>query len=96
MTASLVCAGVLGPISQRNYEAYMTTTTGIQTYSNKPIVQMCEQDFGCHRNICWRTCYNKVKKDTSVSWCYTAPDKNVHKYQHDCSGCCECLGPCNS
>lgn len=69
--------------------------------------QLCNREFGCDRNVCWRSCDAgssvHLKNSTHVmqSWCYTTPNQNARKYQqciypHDCSPCWECLGECNS
>lgn len=97
ITASLVCAGVLAPIAQQHYNSYVKSK---HHHSKSTPSKMCEHDFGCDRNVCWRTCHTEKKSET-LSWCYSTPDKSVRKYQqceyaHDCSGCWECLGPCNA
>lgn len=66
--------------------------------------QQCEYDFGCDRNMCWRTCNagSVVREESnSQSWCYTTSTHESHNYQqclysHDCSPCWECLGACHS
>lgn len=66
--------------------------------------QLCEYDFGCDRNLCWRTCgagSDNNGKNDAHSWCYTAAKTESHNYQqciysHDCSPCWECLGACHS
>lgn len=61
-------------------------------------VNNCNKDFGCHKNVCWRTCYARLK-DTTKTWCYTSPIPNNRKYQpctsaEECSACWECLNEC--
>lgn len=106
LTGSFICAGILTPIIHEKYVAPssvkpVAVTTMVQEYlnPNQSRPKKCNHDFGCDRNICWRTCHSSAgKKD---AWCYTAPDIKQHKYQqciyaHDCSPCWECLGPCNA
>lgn len=64
--------------------------------------EICVEDFGCDRNICWRSCDKGLNNhDNSPKWCYTTSKPGSHKYQqciyaHDCSPCWECLGTCHS
>lgn len=57
---------------------------------------LCPNDFGCDRNLCWRTCYHEGNQ---TSWCYTRkPDKRGYVQcieTPDCSPCWECLGHCH-
>lgn len=62
--------------------------------------EMCKGDFGCDRNLCWRSCDRTVGKNGTDSWCYTKakPDSSNYqkcKFPHDCSPCWDCLGVCN-
>lgn len=63
--------------------------------------EMCESDFGCSQNLCWRTCNESDDKNITQSWCYTSPTPNEpHFYQfsysYECSPCWVCLGPCSA
>lgn len=56
----------------------------------------CNQnDFGCNRNMCWRTC--DVETDgNKKKWCYTTTNAINRKIQNcthsfDCSPCWDCL-----
>lgn len=107
LTSSLICAGILTPIL---HEKYVKSEQKVVQSEPKPIVvqeyshpknvmhKKCDQDFGCDRNICWRSCHSDAKKS---GWCYSSPNVKHHKYQqciyaHDCSPCWECIGPCNA
>lgn len=65
-------------------------------------MQICDRDFGCDRNVCWRSCGDKHNngKKTTNSWCFTTPDLKKYQYKQcnhpsECSPCWECLGSCN-
>lgn len=56
-------------------------------------------DFGCHKNVCWRTCYID-SKNISSKWCYTSTNPDSREYQkcaspQDCSPLWECLESCH-
>lgn len=96
LTASLICAGIITPILHENYFHSNTVKSEPEAVASV-LTKKCAHDFGCERNICWRTCHSATKKN---AWCYTSPDIKHHKYQqcfyaHQCSPCWECLGPCN-
>lgn len=63
--------------------------------------EMCNmRDYGCNRNLCWRTCNVNVGKNHSL-WCYTSsnPLARVHHYcvdSKDCSLCWECIEKCHT
>lgn len=67
------------------------------------LIEMCnEKDFGCNRNVCWRTCVDDSEKENnSQTWCYTSPKPEKREYHpcvysYDCSPCWECIaGTCN-
>lgn len=75
---------------------------------NKPTItppEMCNNDFGCDSNMCWRTCNvvdnvsNEQKKDITQSWCYTTSKANYSNYHScifssECSPCWSCVGSC--
>lgn len=111
ISSSLACGAVLGPIAQRWYDSWhdvdnkqtpipSTLPASVKQKFNPS--QICQNDFGCDRNICWRTCNSdNVKITNRIGWCYSSPDLSAHKYQHcnfahDCSPCWHCLGVCNA
>lgn len=115
VTISLIAANVYSPFFGMQFapttpptpSTTTTTSTTItlpaNTYSKLLInpSKMCPNDFGCDRNICWRSCSSDGKEDSAVSWCYTTSDPKSTKYapcihRHDCSACWECLGICHS
>lgn len=73
----------------------------IENVTNITPTRMCDNDFGCNRNMCWRTCNVDLTGDEPMfSWCYTKPDesdKNLHSCQeaNECSPCWSCFGPCH-
>lgn len=95
ITCSLVGANVLTLMLQQHFDTPSTV--------NGTIIppKMCNHDFGCDDNVCWRTCNENANDATGSAWCYTTPNTKQRKYQQclhpsDCSGCWECLGHCNS
>lgn len=64
--------------------------------------EMCKGDYGCDRNVCWRSCdrTDAHGKNRTDSWCYTKSKPEAQQYHkckfpHDCSPCWDCLGVCN-
>lgn len=60
--------------------------------------EKCNIDFGCNKNICWRSC--NVNVGEKKMWCYTSPDQRSFRHQkcvnaNDCSLCWECIEPCH-
>lgn len=60
--------------------------------------EMCQIDYGCHRNACWRGCHSN--NQTEKLWCFTSPSANSRDYYHcddynDCFVCWECLEACH-
>lgn len=62
--------------------------------------KICNNDYGCDNNMCWRTC-NATEGD--LSWCFTTPklkgeekDEQYHicTYSYECSPCWSCVGSC--
>lgn len=101
ITLSLVSANLLTSI----FEPTIITPhqTMIVDKITSPSPRMCEHDFGCDRNVCWRNCdSSNAHKNSSVkSWCFTSPNTEAHDYQrciypHDCSPCWECVGACHT
>lgn len=63
--------------------------------------EKCNIDFGCDRNVCWRSCNVNVSASEKKMWCYTAPDQRTFHHQKcdstsDCSLCWECIEPCHT
>lgn len=60
--------------------------------------EICQIDFGCHKNICWRSCHTNIQEQNL--WCYTSPTPNAREFYHcddanDCFICWECIEPCH-
>lgn len=103
VTASLIAANLFTPL----FQSFSTTNNALNTithvqYNKSTIVpsKICPNDFGCDRNVCWRTC-DKGENEKHVSWCFTTSKPGSNKYaqcinSQDCSGCWECLGQCHS
>lgn len=64
--------------------------------------EKCVNDFGCNRNMCWRTCNVESTDNEMFSWCFTKPpSKNVNNVQSctdakDCSPCWSCFSQCHT
>lgn len=59
--------------------------------------EMCHIDYGCNKNLCWRTC-NTVA-DGKKLWCYTSPTSRKFQYcahANECSLCWDCIEPCHA
>lgn len=108
ITLSLVGANLITSWIQSSTPIINTQETAHKcqaNYSSFNPSKICDKEFGCDRNICWRSCDdvhdgNKTLINTH-SWCYTTPTHSSHTYQqciypHDCSPCWECLGGCHS
>lgn len=106
ITTSLIAANIFTPFFQAiNPKEYATQSTGLNIISNPSYKNttfapsdLCPHDFGCDRNLCWRTCH-RGHKDEKLSWCYTTKP-NSGKYSRciempECSPCWECLGSCH-
>lgn len=95
ITGSLVAANYISSILvQPKVEALQLINSTLSPS------KLCNHDFGCDDNVCWRTCNGNGKNNAEKAWCYSTPDVKRRKYQQcvynsDCSPCWECLGPCN-
>lgn len=97
---SLVGANLLTKIFEPNVlplQSSIIDNDNNNSTSIKPS-QLCKSDYGCDRNVCWRSC-GKESDDTR-SWCYTTPNLESRNYQqciysYDCSPCWECIGVCH-
>lgn len=63
--------------------------------------EMCNIDFGCNKNVCWRSCNTNVEYNGKKLWCYTSSKYRAREFQHcvdanDCSLCWECIEPCHT
>lgn len=63
------------------------------------ISELCQIDFGCHKNVCWRSCHTNNQSENL--WCYTSPTPNRREFYHcessnDCFICWECIEPCHA
>lgn len=66
---------------------------------NHTQTENCEDDFGCNRNLCWRTCKINSTNSQQQAWCYTTSDPKLNKTQQcmhpqECSPCWECVSLC--
>lgn len=87
-------------------EPFTIPNTQTVMYKNTTLTpsQICKSDFGCDRNLCWRTCDTKFDEDeqqNAQSWCFTSPKPTNNKFQecknsNECSPCWDCLGLCHS
>lgn len=60
---------------------------------------VCSNDFGCNKNVCWRSCYSD-ESSAIPKWCFSAPNPQKRRYHacttaNDCSPCWECLDVCH-
>lgn len=67
-------------------------------YQSISRAEICQIDFGCYKNICWRSCHSNIQ-DKNL-WCYTAPTPNARELYRcndtsDCFICWECVEPCH-
>lgn len=96
-------------ITTTRLEHYILPTPNVVNISasdNVPTFEpskICERDFGCDQNVCWRTCGEKLgDSEENKAWCYTSPKTNEKKffhqcsYSYECSPCWDCLGPCSA
>lgn len=85
ITASFIGANILTPLLQEKFQFALTTTVANTTQhtnnTNDPS-KICQHDFGCDRNICWRSCRKSEKENDRFSWCYTKSSLDTHKYAH--------------
>lgn len=102
ITLSLVSANLITSKFERIASPMTINNDNITAAIVEPM-DICDRDFGCNRNVCWRACDSGTdyEKGDSHSWCFTTPDPETHNYQqciypHDCSPCWECLGSCHS
>lgn len=99
---SLVGANILSELFTGNIivPTYVNQRyAGISNFIN--VTRKCDNEFGCTRNMCWRTCNEVFVNESTFSWCFTTPSvepgKNAHacREHNDCSPCWSCFGPCN-
>lgn len=79
-----------------NPQKFETIYKNLSISSNK-----CNMnDFGCNRNLCWRSCVIKKNADKDyISWCFSTPKESKQNFHYcknglDCSPCWECAFPC--
>lgn len=63
---------------------------------NNPHAEECLIDYGCNKNICWKSCNLTINE--TKSWCYASPDPRKMHYcvnAMDCSMCWDCLEACH-
>lgn len=116
ITASLVAANLittkLETDSKPSQIIHTTTTakTMITTPASAQIknitkikpIEKCNYDYGCGKNICWKSCHeiNESQTDQRNTWCYTTSNKTKRTHMQcidatDCSPCWECAGQCH-
>lgn len=102
LVGSNLFTAFLSPMQQQQYQQQQEQTDVHELLKN--ISQTngnCIINFGCNKNVCWKTCYN-VDGDVKNQqlWCFTAPNPKTREYQRcdthtDCSPCWECLEECH-
>lgn len=106
VTVSLITANIFTPYFQTSLNSKVipqSPRTAIKIlsqprYNNGTLSpgNLCPNDFGCDRNLCWRSCHHE---NDQPSWCYTRkPDSRAYAQcieMSDCSPCWECLGHCH-
>lgn len=106
VTASLIAANVFTPFFHFAPQTDMVTSPNVnvlhQQYKNSTIIpaKHCPHDYGCDRNVCWRSCRHINNGSKLESWCYTSPTPHYRKHAHcsspfDCSPCWSCVGVCH-
>lgn len=107
ITASLVSANLITNMFQSSTPSlFGLNSHASENVSTTLIInpsEMCgiKHQYGCIRDLCWRTCDNHSNATNMTSWCFTTAHDTVPKYQHckrteDCSPCWECLGVCHT
>lgn len=60
-------------------------------------IKMCKIDYGCNKNLCWKTC-NSIVNGTKL-WCYASSTPGqFHRCSgaEDCSQCWDCIERCHT
>lgn len=105
--ATLVGANLLSiklePFVSKHVQVNMTVSSATNTTLNQTN-KTCEHDhdYGCNKNICWRTC-NEVSAEYEkygIKWCHTSATMNGTTFQpctvaNDCSPCWSCASQCS-
>lgn len=86
-----------------NQPTFIVNITEPLNFKVTPSPKMSENEYGCNRNLCWRTCDDgdssfKNEQDKQ-RWCYTSSELNSATYQacahsYECSLYSTCLSPC--
>lgn len=94
---TLVASNILTTkISELNTQQAYENEFFERNVTNNTILKKCNQnDFGCNRNLCWRTC-DVENDERTKKWCYTTANAINRKFQNcshsfDCSPCWDCL-----
>lgn len=107
VTFSLVGANLLSmhfvpaaPVLQNQQherpEIVLPNQTKIDNIGNK-YQEMCQIDYGCNKNLCWRTC-NSTTVSGKKMWCYSSPTPRQFQNcanSNDCSLCWDCIEACH-
>lgn len=90
------------PVVQDKQQEIIFQNQNDSNISNLKYSEMCNIDFGCNRNLCWKSCNTIV--DGKNLWCYTSPKAHaggIRDFHHcidmdDCSICWDCIEPCHT
>lgn len=95
---SLVGANILTKMFESAYQPQI-----ILSERNSSVIESekCPHDFGCHHNVCWRTCDENEIETKMDSWCYASPTPDNRQYKEcmdatDCSPCWDCIHTCQN
>lgn len=95
ITLSLVCANL---ITSKITETSIVNESGDMNITSMSSLfvppKLCDNDFGCHNNRCWRTCEKAKNIEMETTWCFSSPMPIEHKFKEcvhaeECSPCWE-------
>lgn len=98
ITMSLVSANLITKMFETSDEIQVPIVDNTVNATNAKKA-MCDRDFGCINNVCWRSCDNNEISIETDLWCYSSPKPELRNYQpcaysHDCSPCWDCISAC--
>lgn len=114
VTTNLVPVPVPVPVHQQEQPEFIQITdpTQRQQQQQQPELiqydsnifkkaEMCDIDYGCNRNACWRSCNRGDKGNYPSLWCHTASNPRAREHHRcddskGCSSCWECIEPCHT
>lgn len=93
--ANLITSALQPFAMPNSVEPSQTSHIPIRSEQSIP-TKLCDQQFGCHRNLCWKGCGN-----SNTSWCFATPKNEIKKLHaceaaYDCSPCWKCIGVCHT